>query len=167
MNKNIRSIIPSGAVKSSKVDQFGNPSIDTRKKKPTFVDGEFSGKIYEVNGKYQQAFTEDRIVQPKPVPEIVRKSEQRLKELRGGKKERSKEELLFSYEFQERDKRFNNDYEIQVSRTTNNYGMTMLKFWKMYWTDTEGWKHTKQGFVMPVKEGRKMLRELLQALDNK
>ncbi len=169
MNKNISRVIPSEAIKGSKVNEFGNPSVDTRKKKPTFVDGKFSGEIYEVGEKYQQSFTERNNFEP--VNRVVSSSIKRLEEFKDEKKvkvkDRVREELLFSYEFKEKNKRFVNDYEIQVSSCYNNYNMKMLKIWKMYWSNEEGWKHTKDGFVMPIKEGKKMLRELLKELDGK
>ena len=169
MNKNITRVIPSESLKGSKVNEFGNPISDTRKKKPTFVDGKFNGEIYEVGKKYQQAYTERNTFEP--VDRVVSTSIKRLEELKDEKKvklkERVREELLFSYEFREKNKQFKNDYEIQVSSCYNNYNMKMLKIWKMYWSNEEGWKHTKDGFVMPIKEGKKMLRELLKELDGK
>ena len=83
MNKNITRVIPSESLKGSKVNEFGNPTSDTRKKKPTFVDGKFNGEIYEVGKKYQQAYTERNTFEP--VDRVVSTSIKRLEELKDEK----------------------------------------------------------------------------------
>lgn len=56
-----------------------------------------------------------------------------------------------------------NRYLIDVSTTINESNYKFLKIWKLYQPTTPSqyqWEHTKQGITIPIKDAKKMIKDL-------
>jgi len=170
MKKNIKRLVPSGSIQVDNVeDKYGNPYTDKRKKDSVNDQDGYQGEIYKVSGSYESPFSSS--VNPPHIYEPVSESRgsaiKRLKEFEDDTKyRRSDDNIFYSYEFKERNRKYLNEYSIEVSTSHNNVNVKLLKLWKMYWDDVNcDWKHSKQGLVIPIKDGKRFIKELSEVLN--
>ena len=170
MKKNIKRSVPSGFIQVDNVeDKYGNPYTDNRKKEAVVDKGKFQGYIYKVSGSHESPFSSS--VNPPHLYESVSVSRgsaiKRLKEFGDDTKYvRNDDNVFYSYYFKEKNRKYLNEYSIEVSTSHNNVNVKLLKLWKMYWDEFEcDWKHSKQGLVIPIKDGKKFIKELSEVLN--
>ena len=160
MSEKIVRHIPSGSIKVKRV-------VDKRDKTPIeYVDENTKQKkvchIYKVSGSYvsgsQNTTKSYSSVSPPRVFAI-----KRLNELKDEKKYfRNEDEILLEKTFIEGP--YGNEYLIEASTNHGRTNHKYLKIWKYYWTDDDGWKPTKQGIVIPIKDGKDLIKELYEIL---
>jgi len=91
----------------------------------------------------------------------------RLKELKDENKEkyfRDDDEIILEKTIIEKNYGYTNEYLIEASTNHNSSNHKFLKIWKYYWTDEEGWKPKKQGIIIPIKDGKDLIKELYEIL---
>ncbi|MBT7515280.1 MAG: hypothetical protein HN655_05415 [Candidatus Marinimicrobia bacterium] len=96
---------------------------------------------------------------------LVDFSTNRLYELKDENKEkyfRDDDEIILEKTIIERP--YGNECLIEVSTNHGSSNHKYLKIWKYYWTDEYGWKPTKQGIVIPIKDGKDLIKELYEIL---
>jgi len=102
-----------------------------------------------------------------PQNDTIRYAKKKMNEFNEESKyTRSDDKILFTYEYKVKGKFNGRSYkgdsvcQIEVSTSHDNYNMKHLKIWKMYWDDLEGWKHTKQGIIIPIIHGKKFIKQI-------
>ena len=94
---------------------------------------------------------------------LVDFSTNRLYELKDENKEkyfRDDDEIILEKTIIERP--YGKECLIEVSTNHGSSNHKYLKIWKYYWTDEYGWKPTKQGIVIPIKDGKDLIKELYE-----
>ena len=160
MSKKIVRHIPSGSIKVKKV-------VDKRDKTPIEYVDEITKQekvchIYKVSGSYESGShnttSSYSSVSPPRVFAI-----KRLNELKDEKKYfRNEDEILLEKIIKEGP--YRNEILIEASTNHGRTNHKYLKIWKYYWTDEEGWKPTKQGILIPIKDGKDLIKELYEIL---
>ena len=94
----------------------------------------------------------------------------KLRELKNenkGKYFRKQDEILSETYITEKKRSFNNEYLIEVSTNHNSSNRKILKIWKYYYDELDyDWKPTKQGIVIPIKDGKKIIKELSEIFNS-
>ena len=96
---------------------------------------------------------------------LVDFSTNRLYELKDENKEkyfRDDDEIILEKTIIERP--YGKECLIEASTNHGSSNHKYLKIWKYYWTDDDGWKPTKQGIVIPIKDGKDLIKELYEIL---
>ncbi len=91
----------------------------------------------------------------------------RLNELKDENREkyfREDDEILLEKIIIEKNYGYTNEYLIEASTNHNSSNHKFLKIWKYYWTDEYGWKPKKQGILIPIKDGKDLIKELYEIL---
>jgi len=160
MSEKIVRHIPSGSIKVKKV-------VDKRDKTPIEYVDEITKQekvchIYKVSGSYESGShnttSSYSSVSPPRVFAI-----KRLNELKDEKKYfRNEDEILLEKIIIEGP--YRNEILIEASTNHGRTNHKFLKIWKYYWTDEYGWKPTKQGITIPIKDGKDLIKELYEIL---
>ena len=162
MSEKIVRHIPSGSIK---VDRYVKRRNNTRieyKDKNTKKDDECY--IYKVSGSYSSSLTHTTSSYSS-VSQSKGYSIKRLKELKDENKEkyfRDDDEILLEKIIKEGP--YRNEILIEASTNHGRTNHKFLKIWKYYWTDEYGWKPTKQGITIPIKDGKDLIKELYEIL---
>ena len=118
--------------------------------------------IYKVSGSYSSSFTETTSSYD-PVSPPVRYSIKRLNEMKDENREkyfRNDDEIICEKIVKQKSNGYNNEYLIEASTNHSSSNHKYLKIWKYYWTDDEGWKPTKSGLVIPIKDAKSFIKDL-------
>ena len=160
MSEKIVRHIPSGSIKVKKV-------VDKRDKTPIEYVDEITKQekvchIYKVSGSYESGShnttSSYSSVSPPRVFAI-----KRLNELKDEKKYfRNEDEILLEKIIKEGP--YRNEILIEASTNHGRTNHKFLKIWKYYWDDDDGWKPTKQGITIPIKDGKYLIKELYEIL---
>ena len=160
MSEKIVRHIPSGSIKVKRV-------VDKRDKTPIEYVDEITKQekvchIYKVSGSYESGShnttSSYSSVSPPRVFAI-----KRLNELKDEKKYfRNEDEILLEKIIIEGP--YRNEILIEASTNHGRTNHKFLKIWKYYWTDEYGWKPTKQGITIPIKDGKDLIKELYEIL---
>ena len=160
MSEKIVRHIPSRSIKVKKV-------VDKRDKTPIEYVDEITKQekvchIYKVSGSYESdshnTTSSYSSVSPPRVFAI-----KRLNELKDEKKYfRNEDEILLEKIIKEGP--YRNEILIEASTNHGRTNHKFLKIWKYFWTDEYGWKPRKQGIVIPIKDGKDLIKELYEIL---
>jgi hypothetical protein len=160
MSEKIVRHIPSRSIKVKKV-------VDKRDKTPIEYVDEITKQekvchIYKVSGSYESGShnttSSYSSVSPPRVFAI-----KRLNELKDEKKYfRNEDEILLEKIIKEGP--YRNEILIEASTNHGRTNHKFLKIWKYYWDDDDGWKPTKQGITIPIKDGKDLIKELYEIL---
>jgi hypothetical protein len=162
MSEKIVRHIPSATII---VDRYVKRRNNTRieyKDKITKKDDECY--IYKVSGSYSSSFNHTTSSYD-PVTQSRGYSTKRLKELKDENKEkyfRNTDEIILEKTIIERP--YGKECLIEASTNHGSSNHKYLKIWKYYWTDDDGWKPTKQGITIPIKDGKDLIKELYEIL---
>ena len=160
MSEKITRHIPSGSIKVKRV-------VDKRDKTPIeYVDKNAKQKkvchIYKVSGSYESGShnttSSYSSVSPPRVFAI-----NRLNELKDENKEkyfREDDEILLEKIIIEKNYGYTNEYLIEASTNHGSSNHKYLKIWKFYFDNNEGWKPTRQGLIIPIKDGKSFIKEI-------
>jgi len=165
MKKGIVRQIPSGSIKIDKYsDERHKTPIEYFDKNTKQIE---TCEIYKVSGSYTSSLTHTTSSYSS-VSQSKGYSIKRLKELRNenkGKYFRKEDEILLEKTITEKRFSFNNEYLIEVSTNHSSSNHKYLKIWKYYYDELEyDWKPTKQGIVIPIKDGKDLIKELYDIL---
>ena len=87
----------------------------------------------------------------------------RLNELKDENREkyfRDTDEIIFSKTYTQKSNAYTNEYLIEASTNHGSSNHKYLKIWKFYFDNDEGWKPTKQGIIIPIKDGKSFIKEI-------
>ena len=98
----------------------------------------------------------------KPLVDFSTNRLNELKDENKGKYFRDDDEIILEKTIIERP--YGKECLIEVSTNHGSSNHKYLKIWKYYWTDEYGWKPTKQGIVIPIKDGKDLIKELYEIL---
>ena len=87
----------------------------------------------------------------------------RLNELKDENREkyfRDTDEIICSKTFTQKSKGYTNEYLIEASTNHGSSNHKYLKLWKFYFDNNEGWKPTRQGLIIPIKDGKLFIKEI-------
>tara|TARA_Y100000031_G_C8012838_1_gene288888 strand:+ start:112 stop:426 length:315 start_codon:yes stop_codon:yes gene_type:complete len=87
----------------------------------------------------------------------------RLNELKDDNREkyfRDTDEIIYSKTINQKGRGYNNEYLIEACTNHGSSNHKYLKIWKYYFDNNEGWKPTKQGLIIPIKDGKSFIKEL-------
>jgi len=135
----------------------GSESSSNNNRNYNIVNGSL---IYKVSGSYISFFTTSSY---EPVCPSVGYSIKRLNEMKDNDREkyyRDDDEIICEKIVKQKSNGYNNEYLIEASTNHSSSNHKYLKIWKYYWTDDEGWKPTKSGLVIPIKDAKSFIKEL-------
>ena len=160
MSEKITRHIPSGSIKVKRV-------VDKRDKTPIeYVDENTKQKkvchIYKVSGSYESGShnttSSYSSVSPSRVFAIKRLNE--LKDENREKYFRDTDEIICSKTYTQKSNGYTNEYLIEASTNHGSSNHKYLKIWKFYFDNDEGWKPTKHGLTIPIKDGKSFIKEI-------
>ena len=87
----------------------------------------------------------------------------RLNELKDENREkyfRDTDEVICSKTYTQKSNGYTNEYLIEASTNHGSSNHKYLKLWKFYFDNNEGWKPTRQGLIIPIKDGKSFIKEI-------
>ena len=93
----------------------------------------------------------------------------RLNELKDENREkhfRDTDEIICSKTFTQKSNGYTNEYLIEASTNHGSSNHKYLKLWKFYFDNNEGWKPTRQGLIIPIKDGKSIIKKIQECFNS-